>query len=129
VQDGATSLCIAAGKPTSDFSNEPSPNGSRINIGAFGNTIEASKSSVLSIQEETQNTIVVKPNPTTGMISISEQYLNTRYQITSLIGSVIKEGVIKINSIDFSTFNTGIYYLKIIDSETGKIIVTRVVKE
>ncbi len=35
------SLCIDAGDPSSDFSNEPEPNGGRVNIGAYGNTPEA----------------------------------------------------------------------------------------
>ena len=45
VNDTATSLCIDAGDPSADFHNEPLPNGGRINIGAYGNTAEASKSS------------------------------------------------------------------------------------
>ena len=36
-----TSLCIDAGAPWSDYSQEPSPNGGRVNIGAYGNTSEA----------------------------------------------------------------------------------------
>jgi parallel beta-helix repeat protein len=35
------SLCIDAGDPQDDFSNEPEPNGCRINQGAYGNTPEA----------------------------------------------------------------------------------------
>ena len=35
------SPCIDAGDPASLFSNEPEPNGGRINIGAYGNTAEA----------------------------------------------------------------------------------------
>jgi len=38
------SPCIDAGDPCSDYSNEPWPNGGRINIGAYGNTIEAARS-------------------------------------------------------------------------------------
>jgi len=45
VNDATTSPCIDAGDPTDSYANEPSPNGSRINIGAYGNTAEASKSS------------------------------------------------------------------------------------
>jgi len=41
--DSATSPCINTGEPTAAYSNEPQPNGSRINMGAFGNTAEASK--------------------------------------------------------------------------------------
>ncbi len=36
-----TSSCIDIGDPTFDYTNEPLPNGSRINIGYYGNTSEA----------------------------------------------------------------------------------------
>jgi parallel beta-helix repeat protein len=38
------SPCIDAGDPEMNFSNEPSPNGGRINIGRYGNTDEAAES-------------------------------------------------------------------------------------
>jgi hypothetical protein len=44
VNDIISSPCIAAGYPSSDYSNEPQPNGNRINIGPDGNTWYASKS-------------------------------------------------------------------------------------
>ncbi len=44
VLDDATSLCIDAGDPNASFGLEPVPNGGRVNLGAYGNTIEASKS-------------------------------------------------------------------------------------
>jgi hypothetical protein len=40
------SPCIDAGHPDSPFSNEPDPNGSRINMGAYGNTAEATSKSL-----------------------------------------------------------------------------------
>ena len=43
VTDSVTSLCIDAGDPADDYSNEPTPNGSRINMGYYGNTAYASK--------------------------------------------------------------------------------------
>lgn len=43
VSDAASSPCLDAGYPGSDYSFEPEPNGGRINIGAFGGTEEASK--------------------------------------------------------------------------------------
>lgn len=46
INDDVTSPCINAGNPKDDYSNEPTPNGGRINIGYHGNTAEASKSSV-----------------------------------------------------------------------------------
>ena len=43
-KDGVTSPCIDAGNPVSPIGFEPFPNGGVINIGAYGGTIEASKS-------------------------------------------------------------------------------------
>lgn len=44
VTDSNTSLCIDAGDPNSDWSDEPWPNGKRINMGAYGGTSQASMS-------------------------------------------------------------------------------------
>jgi hypothetical protein len=44
VQDDVTSPCIDAGDPNSPIGHEPFPNGGIINMGAYGGTIEASKS-------------------------------------------------------------------------------------
>ena len=43
-RDEVTSPCIDAGDPVSPVGLEPFPNGGRVNMGAFGGTIEASKS-------------------------------------------------------------------------------------
>ncbi len=39
------SLCIDAGDPSWPFQNEPTPNGNRVNMGAYGNTVEAATGS------------------------------------------------------------------------------------
>jgi len=44
VLDDITSPCIDAGDPMSPIGPEPFPNGGRINMGAYGGTLEASKS-------------------------------------------------------------------------------------
>jgi len=44
VMDDVTSPCIDAGDPSGPIGDEPSPNGGRINMGAYGGTAEASKS-------------------------------------------------------------------------------------
>jgi hypothetical protein len=49
--DDVTSPCIDAGDPHSPFDLEPNPNGGVVNAGAYGDTVEASKS-LLSISEE-----------------------------------------------------------------------------
>ncbi len=44
VQDDVTSTCVDAGDPATPFEDEPRPNGSRVNMGFYGGTAEASKS-------------------------------------------------------------------------------------
>jgi len=44
VVDGQHSPAIDAGDPASVYASEPSPNGGRANMGVYGNTVEASKS-------------------------------------------------------------------------------------
>ncbi|HVF35319.1 MAG TPA: DUF1565 domain-containing protein [Candidatus Saccharimonadia bacterium] len=44
VNDAQTSPAIDAGDPASSFAQETQPNGGRVNLGAFGNTPEASRS-------------------------------------------------------------------------------------
>ena len=46
VTDVVTSPCIDAGDPASAVGYEPMPNGSRVNLGAYGGTAQASKSPV-----------------------------------------------------------------------------------
>ncbi len=47
VNDPETSPCINAGDPFSAFGLEPLPNGGRINVGAYGNSPQASKSDIV----------------------------------------------------------------------------------
>ena len=44
IQDEVTSPCIDAGNPLSPISLEPFPSGGVVNMGAYGGTLEASKS-------------------------------------------------------------------------------------
>jgi hypothetical protein len=44
VTDKETSPCIDTGNPRDDYRGEPTPNGGRINMGAYGGTPYASKS-------------------------------------------------------------------------------------
>jgi hypothetical protein len=44
VLDGQTNPCIDAGDPMEEFTQEPLPNGSRVNMGAYGGTPRASMS-------------------------------------------------------------------------------------
>ncbi len=68
VKDKVSSPCIDAGYPYSDYSNEPKPNGNRINIGPDGNTRYASKS------ELTAN---FSSNVTAGYAQLSVAFTDT----------------------------------------------------
>ena len=59
------SPCIDAGDPYDAYSNEPEPNGSRINMGVYGNSVEASKSSFASTppMPNENNEMKIYPNP------------------------------------------------------------------
>ncbi|MCP4453651.1 MAG: SUMF1/EgtB/PvdO family nonheme iron enzyme, partial [Planctomycetes bacterium] len=43
MKDAVSSPCIDAGDPNMSYEREPDPNGARINMGAYGGTMEASK--------------------------------------------------------------------------------------
>ena len=47
------SPCVNVGNPTSDFSREPEPNGDRINMGAYGNTLEAAIAALTITEPDT----------------------------------------------------------------------------
>lgn len=49
VKDNYTSRCIDAGDPEFAYNLERAPNGNRINMGAYGNTAQASKSSMFAM--------------------------------------------------------------------------------
>ncbi|MGI6048562.1 MAG: right-handed parallel beta-helix repeat-containing protein [Petrimonas sp.] len=66
VTDNLTSLCINAGNPDDDYSKEPSPNGGRINMGAYGNTSEASKGSENASLPESTNKITFVTEKSVG---------------------------------------------------------------
>jgi hypothetical protein len=62
VYDNVSSPCIDVGYASSDYSNEPEPNGNRINIGRYGNTKYASMSGTTPVTipeyESTWNEVV-----------------------------------------------------------------------
>jgi len=97
VKDNVTSKCIDAGDPSDDYSNEPDyPNG-KINLGAYGNTEEASLGTPLA----------------TGTLSGKVTDKDT--------GAPIEGALIEVNSHQTTTNSTGNY---IITLPTGNYTVT-----
>ncbi len=103
VNDTLTSPCLDAGDPASDYTKEPQPNGGRIDIGAYGNTPEASKSSFAvpppnpPDDKKSENKFSVYPNPYIRGKSPDEKVTFTNLPAETIIkiynssGELIKE--------------------------------------
>jgi hypothetical protein len=122
VNDGADSPAIDAGNPSSDFSNEPAPNGGRVNLGCYGNTAEASKSANTGIKETRQNLWTVSPNPTSGQLRIENYDISMgKIGIYDIYGRKQKAESRKENVVDISHLQSGVYFLRI-GNGTVKIV-------
>ena len=115
VNDSANSPAIDAGNPASDYSNEPSPNGGRVNMGCYGNTAEASKSTGTGIEEITQISWTIFPNPAKENIIISNLQRGSIVDIFDLAGKKVYSSVIENEQTTISTanFETGIYVVQV----------------
>jgi predicted outer membrane repeat protein len=70
VKDDVTSPCIDVGDPNGSPGDEPSPNGGRINVGAYGGVGEASKSPKANIRVSAPKR-AFNPKPCNGQYSYS----------------------------------------------------------
>ena len=77
--DGTTSAALDRGDDTDDFANEPAFNGNYVNIGAYGNTEQASKS-------PTQYVLVTRPDG--GETWPQDQSFTIRWRSHDLTGTV-----------------------------------------
>jgi len=106
------SPCADAGNPTSDYSNESKPNGDRVNIGAYGNTTEATTSPPL-------------PDIFVNLISLN---LGQVAQSANQFLTISNEGDIDLKvtniSVDKSDFSVSETSFAITPNSTHKIIVT-----
>ena len=131
VNDAVHSPAIDAGNPASNFSNEPNPNGGRVNMGCYGNTAEASKSTITGIDEIRQTSLTIFPNPTTGELRIENgEWRIENVEIFDIMGkkvlspihSPIRRGVSEgRGEVDISGLPAGIYFLKVA-GKTVKVI-------
>ena len=130
VNGGANSPAIDAGNPSSDFSNEPMPNGGRVNLGCYGNTAEASKSPGSNNEATTQVSWTVFPNPARENITVSNMPVGARVNITDLTGKQVYSSVIQNEQIiiNVANFTGGVYIVQVINNGTvagRKLIVSK----
>jgi len=87
VLDKVTSPCVDAGDPNADYSGEPMPNGGCINIGAYGDTSEASLSPWQTplplLPDQASN-----PNPVDGAVDVD---LNVKLSWTAGLNTIWHE--------------------------------------
>ena len=120
VNDDVNSPAIDAGNPSSDYSNEPAPNGDRVNLGCYGNTAEASKSGVISIEENVQHLWTIFPNPAKECITISNLPSSANINITDIAGRKIysSESNGEQTTISTANFANGIYFVQVTSNGT-----------
>jgi len=107
------SPAIDAGDPTYtsstnnvDIDNEPRIN-NIVDCGADESTVTLGNTSY------SLDTFLVYPNPTQHKINLPESVINNNYSIISSEGKLIHKGLLLTNSIDFTRFTQGIYFVEI----------------
>ena len=118
VNDSANSPAIDAGNPSSDFSNEPSPNGGRVNMGRYGNTAEASKSGTTGNEAITQLTWTMFPNPANENVTIACLPSGSKVDIIDLTGKNVYSTTIhnEQTTIRTANFENGVYIVQVTDN-------------
>jgi len=74
------------------------------------------------------DTFIAYPNPTTSVIYFNKSLNNQEYQIISLTGSIVKQGVIKGNNITLQNLENGIYFFQIRNGEKLSIHTIKIIK-
>lgn len=114
VNDDVTSPCIDAGAPEDAYINEPPFNGGRINMGAYGNTGEASKSSETSSLKTAEKELLsysIENQILTLQLSSSDLISGPVYiTLTSMDGKSVRRTFRRDDSIviDISGYQKGI---------------------
>jgi hypothetical protein len=129
VNDNVNSPAIDAGNPASDFSNEPQPNGGRVNLGRYGNTAEASKSQGAGI-EFTENLWTIFPNHTKECITINHLSSGSNINLFDITGKKVYSSVTENEQTNINTenFENGVYIIQVTNNgavANRKVVVSK----
>ncbi len=114
--DTVSSPCIDAGDPADDHSNEPEPNGDRVNMGAYGNMPEASKSWTIQAAIDAASngdTIIVPPGTYYEQIDFKGKAITVQSENPSdpaVVAATVINGNLTKTGADIGplvTFNSG----------------------
>ncbi|MES2836586.1 MAG: choice-of-anchor tandem repeat GloVer-containing protein [Bacteroidota bacterium] len=77
----------------------------------------------VGMEEATNTTFGVYPNPNNGVFTIVSENSNTTFTITDITGKLVKTGTISANKteVNLNEVTTGIYFLKV-DNKVSKIV-------
>ncbi|PWG06747.1 BNR-4 repeat-containing protein [Polaribacter aquimarinus] len=75
--------------------------------------IELVLKSTLNTDVFSKEAIAIYPNPSSGIFRIKTSFKNITYQLVNIQGSVLEKGKVEENQIDFSKYNSGIYFLRL----------------
>jgi hypothetical protein len=135
VIDSVTSPAVDAGDPDAPFDLEPDPNGGRVNLGAYGNTPQASKSPVpgtsVSVVREFPQTVTLLPaypnpfNPVATIRFSLDQATLVELDVFDLLGRSVRVLASEVFSagehtrvFDASGLPSGIYQI-MLKTESG----------
>jgi len=83
---------------------------------------------VNSTEDYFASSLVIYPNPTDGVITISGVSTNLSYELFSVTGNLVVSGAVgATQTLDFSSVQAGIYFIKIKDNDTGNIVTKKLI--
>ena len=83
---------------------------------------------VNSTEDYFASSLVIYPNPTDGVITISGVSTNLSYELFSVTGNKVASGMVNNNyTVDFSTMTSGIYFIKLQDTQSNSIVTKKLV--
>lgn len=82
---------------------------------------------VSSTEDHLATSLVIYPNPTEGIITISGVTLPLSYELFSVTGNQVATGEVITQQVDFSTIPAGIYFIKIKDNDSGIVVTKKLV--
>jgi len=75
-----------------------------------------------------ENSLILYPNPTHDIVIIPNKFINSTYEVVSINGQILQQGKVISNKISLLSLNSGMYFIKIIDRESGNQYLFKVFK-
>ena len=122
-----TSPCIDAGTtthaPIFDFEGTSRPQGSGFDMGAY------EYAGTTGLFQNNMSEFLIYPNPTTENIYITNQFINLKYEIFSITGTLVKNGKLDSNIVHLSELKPGVYFMKILGNKHKNTKIVKLIKE